>query len=175
MVSADHRGGGMGIARHLRTLGHQDVVLFGETAASPVQADRIAGLREGMAGARARVLWHDRDGDDAVIDAVRDGATAVACTSDLLALAIMGSLEEAGLRVPQRVSLTGFDDLPFAGVMRPGLTTMAADQCAIAAHAVTALVALIEGARPPPPRTVPMTLIPRASTAHPIRQETTTC
>lgn len=175
-ICADHRGGGAGIARHLRAQGHGDVVLVGETAASPVQSERIAGMRQELEpGGAARVVWHDDEGDAAVIEAVRDGATAVACTSDLLALTLMGSLGEAGLTVPRDVSVTGFDDLFFAGAMRPGLTTMAADQAEIAGLAVATLVALIEGAEPPAPRTVPMTLIPRATTALPTRQETTTC
>lgn len=175
-VSADHHAGGAGVARHLESLGHRKLVFFGETALSPVQADRVEGMQSALGpDTRSCVVWQDRAGTAAVLRAVQSGATAVACTSDLLALALLGPLQSKGLAVPARVSLTGFDDLLFAEVMHPGLTTMAADQSAIADHAVGTLRALIEGAPALPPRTVPMTLISRASTHPTNQQEKTTC
>jgi LacI family transcriptional regulator len=164
-ASADHHQGGTLIVAHLTGLGHRQMVFLGESSASGVQRDRIGGMRAALpAHCTATSIWLDEHGTAAVITAVQRGATAIAATSDLIALKLLAALEEADLCVPQRVAISGFDDLIFAAVMRPALTTVVADPFAIARHAVAALVAGIEGTPPPPPIAVPMTLLPRTST-----------
>ncbi|MDT0683230.1 LacI family DNA-binding transcriptional regulator [Roseicyclus sp. F158] len=177
-VSADHRGGGATIVRHLAERGHSSLVLIGDSDASPVQRDRIAGMRESLGeGMTATTAWLEEDGISTCLEAIGRGATAIATTSDLVALQILGPLNEAGIEVPEQVALSGFDDLVFASVMRPALTTLVADSNAIGSHAIETLTAILEGRPSPPPMRVPMTLIPRASTAlktNP-RQETIPC
>lgn len=51
--------------------------------------------------------------------------TAVICTNDLMAMGAVSAFEDAGLRVPQDVSVMGFDDILFAKAWRPAITTMA--------------------------------------------------
>lgn len=51
--------------------------------------------------------------------------SAVICTNDLMAMGAISALEDAGLRIPQDVSVMGFDDILFAKVWRPAITTMA--------------------------------------------------
>ena len=52
------------------------------------------------------------------------GATAILCVNDMLAIGIINTLMQGGVRVPEDVSVVGFDDIPFAGVYRPQLTTV---------------------------------------------------
>ncbi|MDE1995965.1 MAG: LacI family DNA-binding transcriptional regulator, partial [Rhizobiaceae bacterium] len=65
--------------------------------------------------------------------------TSVFCANDMGAFRLMSALEAVGLRVPSQVSVIGFDDLPYAALMHPRLTTMRVD-CAEMARQAIALV-----------------------------------
>ncbi|ANT62567.1 hypothetical protein AYJ57_19460 [Salipiger sp. CCB-MM3] len=167
-VSADHAGGGALLGRHIRDLGHRHVVLLGGDSVSDVQRDRMRGMTEGLGeGARFETVWGEPGLED-LPDLVRQGATAILATSDLLALAALSHLSRAGLSVPGDVSLTGFDDLPFATAMHPALTTTAQDMATIAERALEVLTGMIAGgAAPAAGHAVPMRLVTRASAAAP--------
>jgi len=70
--------------------------------------------------------------------------TAVFCSSDRLALALMDSASRRNLKVPDDLSIIGFDDMPTAGHCRPALTTVSIDQNDLARAAMELLHALIE-------------------------------
>jgi DNA-binding LacI/PurR family transcriptional regulator len=53
-----------------------------------------------------------------------DGATAFSCTNDVIAMALIDRLDRDGVRVPDDVSVVGFDDIPMAGHRRIDLTTV---------------------------------------------------
>ena len=165
-VCADHAGGGRLIARHIADLGHRKVVILGGDAVSEVQRDRVEGMRSGLMGSiEVQELWGD-SGIEQLIGAVKGGATAVMTTSDLLALRAHSHLARFGVMVPRDVSLTGFDDLPFATAMHPTLTTAAQDVSQIAERAIEQLVGAINGDAPPAQSTtVAMRLVTRNSTA----------
>tara|TARA_R110000868_G_scaffold36453_12_gene129423 strand:- start:655 stop:1437 length:783 start_codon:yes stop_codon:yes gene_type:complete len=165
-VSADHAGGGKLIAEHIASLGHRMVVVFGEDPVSEVQRDRIDGMRAGFQNTNGiQELWGE-DGIAQLIPAIRNGATAVMTTSDLWALRVHSHLTRVGFNVPNDISLTGFDDLPFATAMHPMLTTAAQDVKTIAELAIDRLTHAINRADVPERGvTVPMRLVARNSTA----------
>ncbi|AJE47838.1 LacI family DNA-binding transcriptional regulator [Celeribacter indicus] len=167
-VSADHGGGGRLLGAHIAGLGHRQVVLLGGDAISEVQRDRVRGMAGGLGdGVSHEILWGEA-GMAALPDHVRRGATAVLATSDLLALGAHSHLSRAGYRVPEDVSLTGFDDLPFATVMHPALTTTAQNVEAIAEYALGAITRMIAGEDDlPGGHAIPMRLVVRASSAAP--------
>ena len=74
------------------------------------------------------------------------------------------ALSEQGLRVPDDVSLTGFDDIEFCQYTTPPLTTMRQDRVAIGRGAVQRLVAMVEGTEEASPLIVPTQLVVRKST-----------
>jgi DNA-binding LacI/PurR family transcriptional regulator len=86
--------------------------------------------------------------------------------SDLIALAAMRVLAEAGLRVPADVSLVGFDDIPAASFAHPPLTTVVQDAAAAGRLLVRALLAEIAGTSPTP-NLLPATLVVRGSSIRP--------
>lgn len=148
-VSADHAGGGKLIAQHITDLGHRHIVLLGEDRVSEVQRDRFEGMLIGFQGASSvHELWGDA-GIEQLVGAIENGATAIATTSDLLALRVHSHLTRCGLVVPRDVSLSGFDDLPFATAMHPALTTVAQDVEAISRLAIERLIHAIQDGQPP--------------------------
>jgi LacI family transcriptional regulator len=171
-VSADHTGGGKLIAEHITTLGHRHVVVLGEDRVSEVQLDRVSGMLLGLSSLdEVNELWGN-DGMEQLVPAIKNGATAILTTSDLLALRVHSHLTRCGIFVPEDVSLTGFDDLPFATAMHPQLTTVAQDVEKIADLAIDRLIRMIQGDHhPAETATVAMRLVTRNSTS--IKNETT--
>ncbi len=66
----------------------------------------------------------------------QSGWTSVFCANDMGAFRLMNALEAAGIAVPERVSVIGFDDLPYAALMHPRLTTMRVDCAEMARQAI---------------------------------------
>ena len=69
---------------------------------------------------------------------------AVFCASDVMAIGAMTAIEAAGLRVPQDVAVVGFDDIEYARLVAPGLTTVHQSQDALAEGLITAIINLLE-------------------------------
>ncbi|WP_203566506.1 LacI family DNA-binding transcriptional regulator [Aestuariimicrobium ganziense] len=95
--------------------------------------------------------------------------TAVVCASDLLALGVLNTAATLGLRVPDDLAVTGFDDLPMAGWPLVQLSTVGYDVDDLAAEAVDLLLARIDQHEPSAPqhRRIRATARPRRSTAVP--------
>ena len=91
--------------------------------------------------------------------------TAVFAANDHMALGLLRAFHERGVRVPEDVSVVGFDDIPEAGYLIPPLTTVRPDHEEVGLRAVTALLSLIEEEQPAEIPLVTPTLIRRSSTA----------
>ncbi len=116
------------------------------------------------AGVPARVVAADLSwlaGAEAAREARRrwPGVDALVAMSDTLAVGAMRALAEDGVRVPDDVAVTGFDDQPFAEQAGPGLTTATHPVERIAAAATTALL----GRRHDDERTFPSVVVRRTS------------
>lgn len=151
-VAADHWQGGALVGAHLAGFGHSKVLLIGNNPASNVQNDRLGGMRAALAGhATTETLWIERHeaqhGTGALLglaERVAGGMTAIAAVSDIHALRAMTELHRAGFRVPEDVSVTGFDDFAWSSIITPSLTTVRANMPEIAEIAIAALVRAIE-------------------------------
>ncbi len=170
-VSADHAHGGSLVARHVADIGHRKVVILGGDPVSEVQRDRIKGMTQALRDdIEVDVYWGD-EGVEKAIDRVRAGATAIMTTSDLIALRVRSDLMRTNIAVPDKVSLTGFDNMAFAPIMHPSLTTVAQDVEDIASRAIAIMDAKIGGNIPDVEgETVPMRLVVRQSTSIPTHQ-----
>lgn len=175
-VHSDHAGGAAAATRHLLELGHPTVHHLAGPADSFAAAERERGWWEVLsaAGVDAPGVVHgdwSAESGFAAGEAL-DTASAVFCANDQMALGLLRALGERGRRVPEDVSVVGFDDVPDAANYRPPLTTIRQDFTTLADRAIGALVAQIEDAdavgRPSsvaPPSVVPTSLIERRSTA----------
>jgi LacI family repressor for deo operon, udp, cdd, tsx, nupC, and nupG len=94
----------------------------------------------------------------------QDRPDAVLCYDDKLALAVMDGLRQIGLRVPDDIAVAGFDDIPFAALANPRLTTVAQPTAEMGRRAVQMLLSAIEGGALPPSQVLPVRLIVREST-----------
>jgi DNA-binding LacI/PurR family transcriptional regulator len=119
---------------HLIELGHRRIGYVGDRSGYQSDTERLAGYKQALAEAGikfAAELAVEGDGrPEAAIAAVdgllklADPPTAVCCYNDMTALGAMRAIRERGLRVPEDVSVTGFDDLFFAEYLEPQLTTV---------------------------------------------------
>lgn len=184
-VSADHWDGGRQIATHLASLGHRRFLIIGNDPTSNVQNDRVGGFRSAVAeGMHAETLWIEpleqmrgKGCSLGLAGKVAEGFTAFAAVSDLHALRALTELQRAGINVPEKVSVAGFDDLLWSPVVTPALTTVRMDMVRIATIAIDALAKAIRERAPNDasigtPVTseiskVPMQLVVRQSTASP--------
>jgi len=128
-VYADHREGGRLVAALARALGHRRVGLLSGPANVASARLRRAGFLD-AAGTALGIVWEaevpfGRDLPAAAVEALRGGtATFVFAANDLVALAALEVLHGAGLRVPEDVSLVGFDDISWARLAPMSLTTV---------------------------------------------------
>lgn len=134
LVSFDDLSGARALASHVVSMGHSAVAYVagpeGRTTGTARRQAFTRGLSEyGVTLDPALVVAGDfsrQSGVDAVRRLLATGSpfTAVCCANDLMALGAMAALREAGLRVPEDVSVTGVDDVPSAQDVTPGLTTV---------------------------------------------------
>ena len=109
------------------------------------------------------------------IDDARDAAgplldeqpTAVFCDDDIVAAGLYLAARERGLRIPRDLSVVGFDDMDFARVLEPALTTVALDAELLGATAFALLEERMGGGRPRRPVVLPAELVVRGSTGPP--------
>lgn len=185
-IGIDNRGGAEGAAMHLSALGHRRVAILGigemwnGTLATPEQVlqtpyltvrDRAEGYWVGMASAgvaAAEIPYADTDGTQEGVWAAMDRLfalpappTAVLAMSDRAALFAMGWLATQGMKVPQDVSVIGFDGVPEAADAVPGLTTVQQPFTEMAERAVSSI---LEGKTIAGAPDLPLPLVVRGST-----------
>jgi DNA-binding LacI/PurR family transcriptional regulator len=173
-VGLDNRLGARLATRHLVACGHRDVVHVRGPKGWIDADDRAAGWRRELklAGCTGRTIlgdWTPQSGYDAGRQIASDrSVTAVFVANDQMALGVMLALHEAGRRVPDDVSVVGFDDVPEAGFFIPPLTTVRQDFGALGAASVDRLLAAIDG-HDATTVTIAPELVVRSSTAPPPR------
>jgi DNA-binding LacI/PurR family transcriptional regulator len=173
VVALDVESGVDQAMTHLLELGHRRIghLASGFDAATfDMRAQRL-GERLAEAGLEpaptVRAPFTFAAARDAAGPLFEAGVTAVFCDDDVLAGGLYLAARERGVRVPEDLSVVGFDDLAFAMVLDPPLTTVAADAEELGATAFHALASLLAGDSPPAEQLLPVRLTVRGSTAPP--------
>ncbi|MGA9750135.1 MAG: LacI family DNA-binding transcriptional regulator, partial [Nocardioides sp.] len=173
-VNADNAGTSVELGRHVLAAGARRVTFVGDPAASPDVEQRWEGLQQArteVEGARVDRVAGDGFGEEAgaavANAALRAGVAtlpdAFVCANDELALGLMDTLTRAGVDVPGRVMVTGWDDVMAARYA--GLTTVRQPMRELGGTAARMLDELVTGARTQPRHELlPTTLITRSST-----------
>ncbi|MEO3743447.1 LacI family DNA-binding transcriptional regulator [Plantactinospora sp. B5E13] len=150
-LSVDYAAGINAIVEHLRELGHRRLAYLAGPPASTSDRDRRVALRTAWAtdpGCQLSELDCGStfdDGHAAARAVVGTGATAVVAFNDMVAFGAMSGLHELGLAVPGDISVTGFDDIPFARYTNPPLTTASIPRNELGRQAWDRLWALLDG------------------------------
>jgi DNA-binding LacI/PurR family transcriptional regulator len=154
-VSVDEQVAGYAATRHLIQLGHQRIgVVSGPSRSIPSRA-KAAGWQLALEEAElvadpvliARAAYGAAGGAQAaghLLD-LSHPPTGVICSSDLMAIGALSEAQRRGLRVPDHLSVVGFDDIPMAQYVTPALTTLAQPITEIARAAVDGLITAMEG------------------------------
>lgn len=135
-VSIDNVKAGKEIAGYLLERNHRDIVVMAGTEETYVNTERLKGTRQAFQEQEAvleddKVLYAEFSEQKAyrlAIDYLQDHRpTAFLCFSDLMAFGVIKAIQEKGLRVPEDISVTGFDDLVLSRYTQPTLTTIRQD------------------------------------------------
>ncbi len=161
---------------HLLDLGHREIVHVSGPLNWAEARARLKGWRQAMSAAGLRPAepiegdWRAHSGYVAGlrIGAMR-GTTAVFAANDQMAIGVLRALHERGRRVPQEISVVGFDDVPEAPYLIPPLTTVQQDFGAVGRRAITAVTQAIDDTVPQRLPLVIPKLVVRQSTAPPTR------
>lgn len=184
-VRCDSEAGAHALVEHLVALGHRRIAVLTGRRSVSTSIDRVAGARRALEEAGLSlpdelVFWgrfnlgkaNQADGHrmaQKMLDAPGARPTAVFCANDFIAFGAIRALREAGLVVPDDISVVAFDDLPSEWVSDPFLTVAAQPAYEIGNRAASRLLDHITGARPPTGESVilPFELIARRSSAPP--------
>lgn len=177
-VGATNWSGGVSATRHLIELGHRRIAHISGPEAILCSRARLDGYRAAMDAAGLPVDdnlvrygdFHVEEGRDHGRDllALPQRPTAVFAANDLQALGVYEAARAAGLRIPEDLSVVGFDDLPIAHWVGPPLTTVRQHLVEMAVAATELVLALARGPQPTHTRVeLATTLVVRQSTAAP--------
>jgi alanine racemase len=183
-VNVDDAGGAEAAARHLLELGHQNlaVIVLPPTrshAMTPTAARRLAGYRAAVRAAgtpepRMVTAGATMAAGALAFEALPKGKrrpTGVLAMSDMAAIGLMAAAIASGLRVPEDLSIVGYDDLPMAAWTTPRLTTVRQPIVEKGRLAARLLIQRLQGkvvGSPPPLET---SLVVRNSTAQPMKEQ----
>ncbi len=154
-VISDSYYGAYRLTNYLFDMGHRSIAYVGTLLATGSITDRYFGymkslLEHGMQGKDAWVI-DDRDKEEGKIDAENilqlpeEMPTAFVCNCDLTASFLIRKLEEAGYRVPEDISVVGYDNYLFPGLCDVAITTYEVDMKEMARRTIQMLIKKISG------------------------------
>jgi len=152
-VATDNIGGARTAVEHLVGRGHREIAILGTSPdAFPSILQRRRGYEQVIAesGLAPRLIdtpyWPPEAAAIVGVEYLQTHReiTAVFCANDAVAVALMQAARQAGISIPDRVSVVGFDDIDLAGFVSPALTTMAVDKVGMGRIAVTLLAHRLE-------------------------------
>jgi DNA-binding LacI/PurR family transcriptional regulator len=153
-VVVDDTQGGELATRYLISQGHRVIGYLGGPADYAANRNRLTGYRHALTDAKIafdQALVQSgsgrADGGEQIIQFLTrsPAPTAVFCYNDMTAIGALSALKRRGLRVPEDVSLVGFDDIPFAAYVDPPLTTIRQPKDEMGRLATRMLLDLLDG------------------------------
>lgn len=180
-IFVENDAGAHAATTHLISHGHRNIAMIGGPAGLFSVMERRAGFERAMQEAGLTVRTdhlllgaYTREFGRAAATALLgspEPPTAIFAASDYIAVGVMQALQQLGLAVPDDVSLVGFDDMPFAELMAPGLTTIRQPVAQMGRLGFQALFALMNHDPAPPLTRLPVELIVRRSVAAPKKKD----
>jgi LacI family repressor for deo operon, udp, cdd, tsx, nupC, and nupG len=173
-IEVDNRKAAHRMTRYLASLGHRHIGYVCGPAANVLEKERFRGYREALADLGApfdpTCVWpgdYTLEAGSLVgrqLAARERRPTAVFCSNDEMAIGLMRTLALAGIRVPQDISIAGFDDIEFAAMANPSLTTVRQPRRELGRTGAAVLLDLMRGRSSPSRIRLETELVERAST-----------
>lgn len=181
-VRAENEASARALTEHLLDHGHRSFAFLGDPEGSPDVSERYLGfcaaLRAAGTGVPPRPVpcgFREAEGHRAAAALLDSGppADAIVAANDEIAIGAVRAARERGLRVPEDIAITGWDDIALAEHVRPGLTTVRQPLRELGATAAALLTERIRGTRTEPHHVLlPTALVVRASCGpHPEQEE----
>mgnify|MGYP000896786222 FL=1 len=174
-VDADSYGGATAATQHLIELGHTRIAFIGGREELDSSRLRETGYRDAMAAAGlevpenfVRLSHYDPDFAETIaleMLALPNRPTAIFAANDVTAIRVLGAAATLGIKVPEELSVVGFDDIPQAALVTPTLTTVRQPLGAMGAAAMQMLLDLLGGVERETHVRMPTELVVRDSTA----------
>ncbi len=177
-INLDNYGGALAMIRHLASLGHRRIAHVKGAPGNYDAWERLLGYRDAMRSFSQEETeeielegdFSEESGDRAGREILRMSPrpTAVFAANDAMAIGLLHAFQKAGVRVPEDVAVTGFDDIPIARFLTPPLTTVKVSIADLGACAIQRLLlAMARGdARERQHEILPTELVIRGSCGH---------
>lgn len=173
-VLVDNRMGGLIATRYLISLGHQRIACIAGPSSTNPSAQRLQGYKQALE--EARIPFDEslvRIGDFSALSgwslgngllSITEPPTAIFACNDMMAIGLLRATHEKGIRVPDDLSLIGFDDIEPVSFTIPPLTTIAQPKIEISEKAIKFLIQRINNPqRDPQYEILPVSLVVRDS------------
>jgi len=180
-VTIDNVDGAYQATRHLIELGHNTIAYLGDRFGLQSDTERLAGYRRALTEARIQtkkelVVRGDGKPEGAMQAAkqlflLSQRPTGVVCYNDMSALGVFHAADKTNLRIPRDLSVTGFDDLFFASLLHPSLTTIHQPRREMGQNAMEILLALLKGDEADKTVTIRGELVVRGSTSRSVPEK----
>lgn len=154
IINADNYNGAYKATKYLIDLGHTDIAHVTGEENQLSSVDRLKGYKKALIDSKIKVKSKFIVKGNYTLDGgykatkkllAKNIPSAIFLSSDSMALGAMQAIDEKGLKVPEDISIIGFDDIEMAKYLNPALTTIRLDLLEMAAIAVKSLISSIEG------------------------------
>lgn len=175
VVTLDNRAAAKAITEHLISLNHRRIAIIKGPQHSPLTQTRLAGYRDALTDAGIEFdesllfaghfdLYSGREAAEQIL-ALPTRPTAVVCANDEIAMGAIQGFKQAGLLIPEDISVTGFDDISFSEFCDPPLTTIAQPAEEFGRTSVNLLIDVLDNKVTKAPKVIlPFEVITRSST-----------
>ncbi len=175
-VMSDNIGGAVKVTRHLIETGRRRIAFIGGRGDERPNVDRRFGYQSELAHSEltcpeeyfALANWLPERAFEATRTflALPEPPDAIFCASDVMAIGAMAAVEATGLKVPDDIAVAGFDDIDYARLVKPSLTTVRQNQDALAEGLIAAMLGLLDNPdEMPTVSVIPVELVVRESSS----------
>lgn len=154
-VWSDQKASAMRVVERLIALGHRNIAFITGSLDSPTGVERLAGYKDALAGHGialnealiAEGRWTPETGAAGVESLRKRGVTysALVASNDDMAIGAMKQLHQLGVKVPEQVSVVGFDDIALAPYMVPSLASVRVPVTEMIKESINRLIFMLDG------------------------------
>lgn len=154
-IFCDHKGSAFKATQYIIAQGHHDIAFITGSLDSPTAIERLSGYKAALSDADLEVRdalivtgkWSPESGSAAMANLLDNKIhfSAVVASNDDMATGAIKKLTDAGLKVPQDISVIGFDNIPIAPFLVPPLTTIKDPVSDMISEVINRLIAMLDG------------------------------